>query len=87
MDRKRRTPGHLIRRAIAQIVLIVLSVGYLITAAMLMFFGYIVGWEIDPGRPVIGIAMILAGIAVFTLGPRTIKRITGRDPIDPPAVP
>lgn len=87
MDRRRRNPGNLIRRAIAQIVLIVLSVGYLITAAMLMFFGYIVGWEIAPGRPVIGIAMIIAGIAVFTLGPRTIKRITGRDPIDPPAVP
>lgn len=83
MNHRRRSAGQLARRALAQVVLFLLSLGYIFVTAMLIVFGYIVGWAIDPGRPVIGIAMILAGVAVFILGPRTIKRITGRNPIDP----
>lgn len=55
-------------------------------SAMLILFGYITGWDADPGRPVIGSLMIIAGLAVFILGPRAIKRITGKDPIDPPPI-
>lgn len=65
-------------------ILLLLSFLYLMIAAVLLLFGDIVGWDNDPGRPIIGIPMIAAGIVVFVLGPRAIKRLTSRDPIDPP---
>jgi hypothetical protein len=84
MPRKRARHHSLTRRIIGQAVLLALSFLYLCLAAFMMLFGFIVGWDINPGQPLIGALMILAGIAVFVLGPRVIKRLTGRAPIDPP---
>lgn len=72
------------RRALAFTLRLALSFGYLMLSAMLLLFGFIVGWDADPGRPVVGALMIAAGLAVFVLGPRAVRRITGKDPIDPP---
>lgn len=72
------------RRALAFALRLVLSFGYLMLSAMLLLFGYISGWEADPERPVVGAMMIAAGLAVFVLGPRAVRRITGKDPINPP---
>ncbi len=72
------------RRAVAFALRVVLSFSYLMLSAMLLLFGYIVGWDLAPGRPWIGALMIAAGLSVFALGPRAIRRITGKEPIDPP---
>lgn len=84
MSGSRRRKTHPLRELALLAWRFLLSFLYLMTSAMLLLFGYIVGWDLDSGRPVVGVAMMLAGIAVFILGPRATKRITGKDPLDPP---
>jgi hypothetical protein len=84
MPRKRARHHSLTRRIIGQAVLLALSFLSPCLAAFLMLFGFIVGWDNNPGQHLIGALMILTGISVFVLGPRVIKRLTGRAPIDPP---
>ena len=84
MRRARHRHPHSIRDIAAWLGRLLLSFLYLMTAAVLLLFGYIVGWDLEPGRPVLGTAMLVAGSAVFVLGPRAIRKLTGRAPIDPP---
>lgn len=83
MSKPRKKPS-LPRRILSQVVLIALSFLYIMLVAMLLMFGYIVGWDLDPGRPVVGVLMLIGAVAVFILGPRVIKRLTGREPLVPP---
>lgn len=80
---RRHKPGF-VRRVFSQAIRLLLSFLYLMLSAFLILFGVIVGWDNNPGQPLIGTLMILAGVAVFILGPRVIRRVTGRDPINPP---
>lgn len=61
-----------------------LSFGSLMLSAMLLLFGIIVFTGNDGFRRGLSLLLIIPGLVIFTLGPRTIKRITGKDPIDPP---
>jgi hypothetical protein len=83
-QRRRGRRASLPRRLAALVVLVLLSFLHICLAAFLILFGMIAGWDADAGRPVIGVLLILAGVAIFILGPRVIRRLTGREPITPP---
>ena len=72
-----------VRRVSGWIALGVLSLLYYTATAMLLLFGYIVGWDNEPGRPLIGIAMIVAGVLAFIFMPRLVRRLTGREVLTP----
>ena len=68
--------------------MVLLAFAHLFLTAMLLVFGFIVGWKNDPGHPLIGSSMIAAAILIFVFGPRLAKRATGRDlPAPPPPPP
>jgi uncharacterized RDD family membrane protein YckC len=81
---RRSRKARLARRIVSQIILVALSFLYLCLSAFLLLFGDIVDRDLEPGRPIIGVLMLLAGIVIFIFGPRVIKRITGREPLSPP---
>ena len=79
-DRRTRTrTASIPRRILGWVAIVILSLVYYLVSSMLMLFGYIVGWDNDPGRPWIGLAMIAAGAVVFVFMPRLVKRLTGRE--------
>ena len=79
-DRRSRTrTAPIPRRILGWVAVVILSLLYYLVSSMLMLFGYVVGWDNDPGRPLVGIAMIAAGAVVFVFMPRLVKRLTGRE--------
>jgi cytochrome c biogenesis protein CcdA len=79
----RRRRQSRVLRVIGWIAIGVLSLLYYTATAMLLLFGYIVGWDNEPARPLAGVAMIVAGVLVFIFMPRLIKRVTGREVLTP----
>jgi peptidoglycan/LPS O-acetylase OafA/YrhL len=82
MVRRKRTSRR--QSALRFLGWLVVSILYYAVMCLLLLFGYIVGWDNEPGRPVIGSAMIVAGLAIFVLGPRMVRRLTGKEPLTPP---